>query len=316
MNCPPCFNRGRGGWAASALFVWFLIGFVAAPSLLARAGSDRQPDSPVAKLRELLRADPANREALLANRTVRQKRLIEDGLVRLGRLTADEREIQFKVMELRFHLLPLMKLTAVERGDSLQGLSVELRRSVEGRLRLWDQLPKEVQEEVLEFGSSTAYFGRLERSSPSDRLGILARVPEKQRAQIESKLARWEGLSLEQREEIQDRFKRFFDLTEVEKNKTLKLVSDAELSRVKAAIRTFELLHPEHRDTCLSALEEFSKMSVDQQSQFLRNADRWQAMSESQRKAWRQIMNQHPPQPPRPPLRSSRAVPPIPGERE
>lgn len=303
------------------LVPWLLLGQTAVAGSDVAAG-DLEGQSPVTKLRELLRAAPAEREGMLSNRTARQKELIEDGLRRLGDLAADERELRLRVMEMRYYLLPLMKMAPAKREPVLEEIPRGSRSLVVDRLKVWDLLPEALRDEVLEFGGGADYYARLERSTPTQRMGMLEQVPVAQRARVEAKLARWATLGPDERAKLQDRFKQFFDLSETEKNKTLELVAAAEVDWVRRSIQSFEALPPQHREDCLSALEKYSKLTADQRARFLRNAERWRAMPESQREAWREVMTRVPPMPPvdrlppLPPVRPSLDVPAIPGGRE
>ncbi len=95
---------------------------------------------------------------------------------------------------------------------------------------------------------------------------------------------------------------------------------------MERTLAEFEKLPVAQRKTCIQSFEKFTNMSVGERREFLRDAMRWQAMSEKERKAWRDLVTALPPIPdtsPMPPMpprtvrspltASNNTAPPFPG---
>ena len=69
-------------------------------------------------------------------------------------------------------------------------------------------------------------------------------------------------LSEDQRQKIAAQFNQFFELTPVEKKKTLNTLSDAERQQMEKTLETFGKLPPAQRQKCIRAFTEFAGMSA------------------------------------------------------
>jgi hypothetical protein len=114
-------------------------------------------------------------------------------------------------------------------------------------------------------------------------------------------------LSENQRQKITAQFNQFFELTAVEKQKTLKTLSEAERKQMEKTLDTFGKLPPGQRLLCLRAFTEFAGMNAQEKQDFLKNAQRWSQMSPKERQTWRDLVAHVPEWPPLPPV-----MPPLP----
>jgi hypothetical protein len=75
---------------------------------------------------------------------------------------------------------------------------------------------------------------------------------------------------------------------------------DEERKRMEETLQAFENLPQSQRRLCIDSFGKFANLSPVERDQFLKNAERWQAMTASERQAWRKIVTDLPPQPPEP----------------
>jgi hypothetical protein len=156
------------------------------------------------------------------------------------------------------------------------------------------------------------YFVRF-NADPQQRQELLRKADPRQRKDLEEKLARWDALSPDRRDRMYQQFNRFFQLPQMERTKTLNVMSESERKEMEGTLSAFEKLAPEQRKLCIESFEKFTSMRPDERRQFLRDAERWQAMPEKERKAWRNLVTALPPLPdttPLPPM--PRSLPPNP----
>lgn len=258
----------------------------------------RAGHSPVDQLRELLSASPAEREKYLANRSPQHRQRIEAGLKEFEQLAPEEREQRLRTLELRWHLQMLMKLPQAKRTIHLERIPQPARQVLEERLGLWDILPPPLQDEVTEYGSTLHYFLRLENTTPSQQQTILESYPREQRERLEAEMTRWKALPAAERQAIYERFQTFFTLAADQKQKTLEALSAAERKQMEDSLQQFEQLPPEQRRATIESFKKFANFTPVERQDFLRNVERWQAMSPKERDTWRKLVTNLPPFPP------------------
>lgn len=242
-----------------------------------------------AKVKEYEALSPADREARL----------------RLTRQTA----------RLRLHLKPLLRVPPANRAEKLAAIPADERPLVQARLKEWDQLSPQLQKQILENESVMHDVAQMESLPTGQRESALQSYSSDYRHHVEESLAHWHALPLEQRQQMYENFNRFFQLSEKEKDRTLDALSDAERQALEKSIHQFETLPAEQRKACIEAFRKFSNMTPEQRAEFLKNAERWQAMSSAERESWRNLSVQLPPLPPglvMPPLPPMPPMPPLP----
>ncbi|MBI5774012.1 MAG: DUF3106 domain-containing protein [Verrucomicrobia bacterium] len=253
--------------------------------------------SPVDMFRELLALAPDARAKALAVHPDHFRKTIAAKLAEYEALAPDERELRLQSTQLRWHLLPLMRMPPASRAARLAEISATDRPLVEERLALWDKLPADLQRDVLANETALLYLLRADAKPPlPPPLAALAApdsIPRPDRA-----LAAWQEIPAARRQEMLGHFGRFFELDEPEKIKTLETLSAAERREIEKSLRDFQQLPPQQRAICLRSFQQFASMSAEEQSAFLQNAERWKAMKPDERQLWRDLVSQLPPLPP------------------
>ena len=261
-----------------------------------------RPVSPVDYFRELLTMSPAQRERALAEKPAKQKADLLAKIKEYEAMSPEERELRLRMTTLRWHLVPLLKMTPIERMKSLAAIAPEDRELVERRLKLWDEIPIQLQKQFLKNEKIIGDLLRLEASTPDQREAFLKTFPPERRQELENGMAQWQAVAANERHALCERFEHFFDLTKDEKEKALNVLSPIERDQMEKTIASFEKLPPTQRKHCINSFQKFVGMSVDERSQFLKNAERWQTMTPSEREAWREVVQKsRPPLPPPPP---------------
>ncbi len=261
--------------------------------------------SPISFFRELLAMSATERVQALTNRSPESRAQILAKVREYQSLPSDDRELRLQVTELHWHLLPLMMAPGTNRPGQLAGVPSRLRGLVEDRLREWDKLAPEVKQELLENQATLRYLTDIEGRTEEQRQKILANISPARRALLEQGMARWAAMSPDQRHRTLTRFNQFFELTAQEKEKALKTLSGEERRQIEKTLRAFASLAPEQRAACIRSFAKFAGLSLEERHQFLRNAERWQALSPGERQVWRDLVRNLPP--PLPP-----ALPPLP----
>lgn len=256
--------------------------------------------SPVAVFRELLAQTPAERLRSLSNRPpeVRQRLLVK--VQEYQRLTPEDRELRLRVTELRWYLTPLLAAPATNRAARLAQVPADMRPLVEARLMQWTVLPEPLRAQVLEDDRNLQLYLRLAGSTAEQQREILDRLPAGQRAAVEAGFARWQGLTERQRDAAMVRLSRFFELQPNERRQVLARLSDTERRQMENSLDAFEKLSREQRARCLEAFPKFASLAPEERAEFLANAERWQAMSLSERELFRRLVQQAPVLPPLP----------------
>ncbi|HTB82578.1 MAG TPA: DUF3106 domain-containing protein [Candidatus Sulfotelmatobacter sp.] len=230
--------------------------------------------SPVAFFRQLLAMTPAERVAALTNRPPEARTRIVAKIHEYLALDPDERELRLSATELRWWLAPLFKLTPDVRAARVALVPDDFRPIVESRLAQWDALPPDLQTEFLENDKTLHYFSRIETTNQ------YAVTPEQQK--------------------IAAQFDQFFDLTDAEKKAALNTLSAAERTAMEKTLASFEQLPPQQRMVCVHNYAKFAGMSLPERRDFLKNAEKWAAMSPKERQSWRDLVARVPIMPPMP----------------
>ena len=270
----------------------------AVPRAPAATSSHRHKGAPMDYFRQLLALSSAERVEALAEKPEHMRKFLLDRLKEYDALTPEERELRLRVTQLRWYLRPLMDISATNRVERLAKIPEPDRKLVEERLQLWDKLPADMQKEVLEHEMIVGYVIHEEASPTATKKGISGTMPPEWRKKLEQDLANWHALPQTQQQRMVDNFHQFFDLSEKEKTKTLSTLSETERRQMERTLQEFEKLPSVQRQVCIDSFRKFANMTPEQQLQFLKNAERWQAMTPSERETWRTLVNKLPPLPP------------------
>ena len=283
----------------SQLFRWSTAMSVAIGSLVFSALAQPAPPpplpsshSPVDAFRQLLALPARERELSLSNKPPEVRARLLAKVREYQTLDPNERELRLRATELRWYLLPLLRLSPTNRPAQLVNAPEELRGLLVSRLEQWDALPPESQQEFLDNERTLRYFAHVDATNPA----APGRHPEPGSADQ----ARWDALSETERQRITDQFNRFFELTPDEKQKTLGTLSPDERAQMEKTLQAFSSLSAVQRSQCIRAYAEFAGMNPQDRAQFLKNAERWSQMSPNERKAWRDLVAEVPQWPPLP----------------
>jgi len=254
--------------------------------------------NPVETLRRLLAKSPAERETALADKPAKLREYLQRRLREFDALSPFERQLQLRLLELRFYLLPLLKTAPTNRAEALLLVPRPDRALIQERLREWDTLTPERQKEVLQNESALRFFPHFEASTQAPPPQAFAKLSGPQRQELEKDLARWRDFPPARQEEIYRRFQQFFELSDQQRLKALGTLPKAQLEQTRKMVAAFAKLPAAQRAKCLEAFHRFASMTLEERNKFLDNASRWEAMSLEERRAWRQLMAELPPLPP------------------
>jgi len=258
--------------------------------------------SPVDFFRQLLAITPDERAEFLTNRPPEIRARILVKVSEYEAIGPDERELRLRTTELRWYLMPLLREPPASRAARLAQIPDDLRELVQSRLEEWTILPPTLQQEFLENEHVLHYFARVDAgNSPADNF---ARPPS------EAERTHWNELSEAERRQVAAGFNQFFDLTPEEKQKALNTLSETERRQMEKTLQSFDQMPSLQRAECVNAFAKFASMNAMDQAEFLKNAERWSALSPAERQAWRDLVVNVPQWPPLP----AGFVPPAPGE--
>jgi DNA-binding transcriptional regulator/RsmH inhibitor MraZ len=256
--------------------------------------------SPINLFRKLLAMSPAERDQSLTNRPPENRKRMYEKIAEYQAMKPEERELRLRATQLRWYMLHFMQAAPVNRMAELAMISDAMdRQLVEDRLQQWDQLSPAEQKEVLDYESTMRTFA----SQPSDNRTneIVKASSTTQQDELQKKLKDWQQLPAAQREEMYARFQTFFELTDDDKEKTLRVLPEVERQQMEKTLQTFSHLPKARRDQCIQSFTKFTNMTDEERQEFFRNAERWKDMSPTERQVWRRLVTVLSPQPPLPP---------------
>lgn len=254
---------------------------------------------PTKFFRELLAAQPAERERILAGRTLDQRTNLLNKISQYEAMPVEQREQQLRSLELRWHLLGLLRAEATNRPARLDRVAAADRPLVEDRLAYWDRLPSEWQKGILEHEAAIRLAISSQDNSPF-RSNSFTNLPPEQRKVIENSIARWQALPALTQLTLYTNFQRLFDLNPSPPMLNVSATNTAPASLTRLMLE-FNRLSPAEQQNCLTNFQRFTELPPDQRERFLKFAARWQTMTEAQRETWRRAARSRPPMPP-PPL--------------
>jgi len=230
--------------------------------------------SPVSYFRQLLMMSPAERNNSLTNRTPEARAIIMAKLREYRALPPDERELRLRATELRWYLVPLMRMAPADRAGRLTQAPPELVDLLNTRLAQWDELPPATQAEFLANDRTVHFFAQPPAPAATNA------EPDK----------------------IAGQFNQFFVLTPGEQQRLLGTLSETERARMEKTLKVFEQLPGPKRALCIRNYAKFAGMNSDERAQFLKNADSWSKMSPQERQTWRELIDMVPMWPTLPPV--------------
>jgi predicted Fe-S protein YdhL (DUF1289 family) len=248
--------------------------------------------SPVDFFRELLALTPDERDVFLTNRPPEIRVRILAKVAEYEALDPNERELRLRATELRWYLMPLLRESPTNRAAQLALVPADMRELVQNRLDEWTILPPSLRDEFLENERILRYFAHVDLSnSPAEDSG---------QAPSDAERAHWNALSEPERRQVADGFNQFFGLTPDEKQAALNTLSEPERRQMGKTLQAFDKMPAAQRAECVSAFAKFASMTAPEKAEFLKNAERWSAMSPAERQAWRDLVVNVPQWPPLP----------------
>jgi len=263
--------------------------------------------SPVDMFRKLLAMNATERREFLADRPPETRKAIMAKLREYASMKPDDRELRLKITELRWYLLPLLRMPATNRAEQLSVVPAEFQELLNSRLKEWDNLPTNAQAEFL-----TNQLALQVVTEPKDWKSNTNSISPALRDRYQRGSERWQSMTEDERTRAKAMFTQFFELRPTEKEKVLHTLSDAERDQIERTLSTYEKLKPGQRARCVNGFEKFASLTPEEQQQFLKNAARWKVMSPNERQAWRELVERLPAMPPLPP---NFEPPPLPNER-
>lgn len=262
---------------------------------LAADPDDIQPPmpSPVADFRKWLLMKPADRTMALARRPEKSRKVIEAALEEYSSLPDEERNRRLDSIELRWFMRPLMEKSPESRSNLLAQVPVPLQPIVQVRLEQWDGMPKELRAELLDHELTMQYFS----APPHQQHAMMKTLPAAERSRLEQRIAAFRQLTPAERAKLDERLSEFLSMGPLQQQKTLNNFSEAERQEMAKTLLAFKKLAPAQQRTCIASFEKFARMTAAEQMVFLKNAERWEAMSEEDRKTWREVVRIVPPIP-------------------
>lgn len=254
------------------------------------------PTSPVDRFRQLLEMPAPEREAFLAARPPEKREYLRARLAEFEALPPEERELRLHLLNLRFYLLPLLRLEPARRAEALRQVPPTYRPLVADRLATWDRLPAEQRTAWLAGGAAFVHQpllgpGTEPDPAPSNRAVSVAGEP------LSADLARWEALSTADRAPIRGQLDAFLAFSPEERQRVLGRLEAGQRESARRLVRALESQSPAERARSLEALQRLANLSPEQRQRFLQNAARWQALSETEKEAWRRLYTLLPPRP-------------------
>lgn len=260
------------------------------------------PQDPIEIFRQLLAANAAERQKALAAKPDLKRKYLQEKLLEYDRLSSKEKESRLQMLQLRNYLEPLMRLPAESRAAKLAAVPAQYAKLVQDRLAEWDLLPPPLQKEVLDTEITRRYFTRLQNNGAVVSDDTWKLFPPEKRQELEDEITKLQITPPEMRQQLFDRFDRFFEYTEGEKRKTMDALSEPERRQAIEAIDAVNKYPAQQRKKFITAFQKVTDMTPAERQKFLKNAERWQAMSTEERRAWRELVATLPPLPPGMPM--------------
>ena len=257
------------------------------------------PASPVTNFRMLLATNETGRSQWLALHKPAQRQYLESKIAEFSALTAEERTARLQALQLRWYLPQLMKMPPANRAARLAQIPQPDRALLEGKLRTWTILPPAIRQDLLENQLAISVFVSAKQGGTND--AGLAGLTAAKRQELEEQSQRLTQLPEARRVQAIANYERFFGMPTQEQSQALRKLTPQETAQMQQTLTSFNQLSTEQRKEALAGFRKFSELSSIERAAFLQTAERWQAMSETDRENWRKMVTR---------LRSAGAIPP------
>jgi hypothetical protein len=308
-------------WHRTA-FVFLIAGVLAVRAENQPAGLPPLPQpetvilkSPVDLFRELLAMSAAEREKKLASRPPANRLAILAKLREYEVMDPGEREIRLQATQLRWNLQRMIALSPEERTNLLARFPDREREQLAMRLAEWDKLPAAVQTEVLDYERNVE---KARAASSVQATNVPAGtngppMPPAVPSETVKAFEHFRRLPAAERQQVSTSCRRFFELTEEEKQKALGALPAQSRIAASNSLKILGGMKPAQREKYIEAFQKFTAMSDGERQEFVKNFVRWKNLSEEERRAWRNVVQKLAPLPPLPPgIRGPMLPPPMP----
>ena len=270
-------------------------------------------DSPFAIFKKIVSLPKTEREVAVGEFKIsseRHRKLLKAKVNEYAAMTEAERNRKLDALDFRWHLMPLMKTTKADRAKRLASVPERFRTDIEQRLTGWDKLDAGVRADLLKNESFFRYLSSFGRGRQS-RVALtnhMEKMPTRLRQGLDERITTWREKPRPERRRITHQFHRFFDLPKAEQERALSHLPRKELAKMDATLDQFKAMTRAQRELVMQSFEKLADMSQAQRAGFFRNTERWNGMTNAERKKWRTLVTQMPPLPPgfgnelRPPL--------------
>ena len=260
-------------------------------------------DSPFAKFKQILELPEVKREVAVESLNVssdKHRAIISSKIKEYEAMSLNERNHKLDALDFRWHLLPLLKMEPAKRADKLTAVPERFREDILNRLNGWDKLDIQVRESLIRNESFFRYMSSFGRGSESRAAmtNHLIKMPSKLRENVEKRIIEWRGRQKSDRHKMKRHFHRFFDLQPIDQQKALSHLSVRERTKMEASLIRFKSMTIEQREIILKSFDRLADMSQVERTAFFRNSQRWNEMSNAERKQWRTLVTKMPPLPP------------------
>lgn len=259
-----------------------------APTAATAPASETTLVSPVQFFRDLLAMSLAERESAIASKTPRTREALLSKIREYEALDPETRELRLRTTELRWYLKTLLPMDPAARSRMLAAMPASDQASVAYRLKQWDRLSPGWRSEILKHERTMDWLRKRELESSN----------EPGPREMESRLAQWQALPKEERVGMIDSFKKFFQLSESEREKTLAALPQSQRATVAPTLRKIEALPTAQRVEFVNAFRQIASMPAAQRERFVRKADQWRQMTANERQTWTDLVIKFPPLPP------------------
>ncbi len=260
-------------------------------------------DSPFAVFKKIVSLPETKREAAVGKLKIsseRHRKIVQAKVSEYAAMPEAERNRKLDALDFRWHLMPLMKATKADRANRLASVPERFRADIEQRLIGWDQLDDGIRADLLKNESFFRYlssFGR-GRQSRVALTNYMKKMPIRLREGLEGRLKNWREKPKPDRRRMTHQFHQFFDMPVAEQERTLRLLSSRERVGMEASLAQFKAMSRSQRDLVIRSFEKLANMSQRERAAFFRNTERWNGMTDAERKKWRTLVTQMPPLPP------------------
>ena len=211
-----------------------LILILIAPMMAAELPAPPMPDtSPVEEFRKLLKMSEAEREADLAAHSPENRKTLEEKLHTYQAFSESDRQRHLNAIELRWYLRNLIGYPVNLRAEKIAKVPIDLRKILQERLLVWDQLPATTRKQILE----------------NEMIDFLSQPPNPKESVV-------------QKENVVEAF---YKMPEVAKTiSAIGKLPDSERSKTMAAFGRFARMGDGERRVFLQKVDRWKKMSSEE----------------------------------------------------